>query len=196
MQKNIVQQGIELATVMHDGQFRKEHCLNGFKIPFIVHPIAVMFKVFVWGAGSETNQAAAACHDILEDTNVDAEVLKGNIGEDAYNIVCELTNTEPCESTALSPGEGKFLAGAKEAYLKSFATKSIDALIIKVADRLLNVMDFYRFDHKYAVKYFHKADSIWEILDNRWGEIEAKYGSGTVIAIKDDIEEVKRKIGA
>ena len=31
---------------------------------------------------------------------------------------------------------------SKEEYMASFATKSIDAIIIKIADRLCNVMDF------------------------------------------------------
>jgi hypothetical protein len=57
---------------------------------------------------------------------------------------------------------------SKELYIGSFKDKSDSALIIKVADRLMNVDDFYLGgDFKYSGKYLAKANALYLALEER-----------------------------
>lgn len=74
--------------------------------------------------------------------------------------------------------------------MASFATKSIDAVIIKIADRLCNVMDFQLTNPDYALKYMNKAKVLFETFEDRRVEIEKKYSRGTYLRIDVAISEL------
>lgn len=168
-----LQKAIELAVKFHANQFRKEHNAAGCRIPFIVHPMQVMKLVFDWGAGTPANLAAAICHDMLEDTDVTDDQLISVIGNDAYQIVNELTFHE-------QGADPRDKQEQKNAYLQTFATKSVNALVIKLADRACNVQDFINGgDGKYASKYARKAQPLYDAVMDRIDEIESVYGLKT-----------------
>lgn len=148
-------------VLFHDGQVRK-----GTGVPYAVHPIMVMNKIAEWGIIEYDMQAAALLHDVLEDTiytNVEAHIE--SYGMRAMQIVQELTFTGTKEE--------------KVQYLAKFGDsteKSVEALVIKVADRICNVRDFMVNDFHYAGKYHRKADALWEAFRDRQQEIIDRFG--------------------
>lgn len=97
--------------------------------PYIVHPIritsilrAVGFSEFV----QEDIMIAALLHDLLEDTNITVEEIRNQFGKKIASIVKELTKPEQ---------------GNKEEWLRSLENVSKEARIIKMADRIDNLMD-------------------------------------------------------
>lgn len=178
-----VQKAIELAVKFHANQFRKEHNAAGCRIPFIVHPIQVMKVIFDWGAGSEVNLAAAVSHDLLEDTDVTDNELFGTIGDPSYQIVQELTFHE-------QGADPRDRQDQKHVYLQTFAVKSVNALVIKLADRACNVQDFINGGDKYASTYANKAQPLYDAVINRIDEIESVYGSKTRLVIQHVVGEL------
>ena len=141
----------------HTGQCRKYSGL-----PFIVHPIEVCKTLSDWHIHNLDVLKAAICHDVLEDTFTTTESLEYEIGAKALSIVEELTYY----STIIS----------KDEYMRSFGTKSVEALVIKLADRMCNIKDFYVRDKRYAEKYFRKAEHLFNTMAAREGEIVFAYG--------------------
>lgn len=118
-------------------------------------------------------------HDVLEDTKVTYEELVVNIGQAPADIVQELS----------------FFGdkSEKDMYLASFTTKSIEALIIKIADRIANSLDFALSDPRYAVKYWNKANHLIQAYEMRVIEIKDKFGQHVVVAMDSSIAEVRAK---
>lgn len=153
---------IELAVKYHNGQYRKGE-LSVAKLPYIVHPIEVMTRLWMWGVGERYILDAAVCHDLLEDTKCTWEELLPVIGEQATNIVKELTYL---------PSVGY----DKDSYLEEFKNKSLEAVLIKTADRLCNVDDYYMSGEiEYAEVYFAKAKPVLLELDKRKEQITERF---------------------
>jgi len=146
-----LQHVLNLAYHAHSNQFRKYGML-----PYIFHPIEVTKTLWQWGIRDEYILAAALLHDTLEDTNISAEAIQHVAGSHVLSIVNELTFKGTSEE--------------KGAYLAGFATASIDALLIKVADRICNTRDFL--PDNYAGIYFNKAGCLWITLGHRRSEIK------------------------
>ena len=166
----MLKDAIDLAVKWHRHENRKEK-INGISIPYIIHPFQVMRSVWSWGAGTDVTMSASMLHDVLENTKLKYWELDGIIGEEAAKVVQELTY------------EGD--KDAKKEYMKTFRSSSIEALIIKVADRINNVQDFMMTKTDYAQKYFDKAKDLFDSLLIRKSEIEEKYGATTAQNIVD-----------
>jgi (p)ppGpp synthase/HD superfamily hydrolase len=179
MYKNEVEQ-IETATKwMMDkiSQLQRKGHVNWHTIPYFYHCVQVSNLVFKFGAGTVNNQLASMCHDVKEENfSVTHEELVSATNEEAAAIVEELTFYPDRMS--------------KEEYMASFATKSIDAVIIKIADRLCNVMDFKLTQPDYASKYMFKAIPLFNAFYAKKAEIVTKYGHETYSRIYLAIEEL------
>ena len=148
----------EIASAAHAGQTRK-HSM----IPYIIHPLRVADAI---GTINSTLTAAALLHDVLEDAPEDYEPnIKLRVPL-ALPIVKELTRTDDPTNTT-----------DKEAYLASFATKSIPALIVKLFDRYDNVADFARTSPSYAPKYAGKANTLYDIVGRSQSDLVSYAGS-------------------
>lgn len=149
-----INDAISFATESHKGQFRK----GSEELPFIVHPMDVFALVRSWGINNHAVLRAAICHDILEDCNVTQKQLSQVIGEESTRIVEELTFIPDAGSRLTKPKQ-------KQRYMDSFGEKSIEALVIKLADRILNTRDFLRSsnpsDKSYATKYLLRAKNLF-----------------------------------
>ena len=168
-----VYNAMEMALQFHGTTARKNK-IAGHSIPYITHPFNVMRMCYKVGAGTDVIVCAALNHDLIEDCGVNILTLKDGIGEDAALIVKELTCT-----------------GDKAEYLKSFETSSIEALVIKILDRIDNVKDFLESDPDYAMKYCEKANVLWEFFEKRIHEIDDFFGSSQVSrSINSLIEEM------
>jgi len=166
----MLKDAIDLAVKWHRPENRKGQ-INGMSLPYIIHPFQVMRSVWSWGAGTDVTLSASMLHDALENTNLTYYELDGVIGEEAAKVVQELTY------------EGD--KDAKKEYMKTFRSSSIDALIIKIADRINNVQDFMTTKPDYAQKYFDKAQDLFDALLLRKSEIEEKYGATTAQNVVD-----------
>jgi len=173
---NKLENAVLLAIKYHNGEYRKGK-VNGQSIPYIIHPINVMEAVWVWGAGTEVTLSASVTHDIKENTAIKHEELEFEIGKEAADIVTELTYEGGKEQ--------------KKEYMRTFHTSSIDALIIKIADRLDNVKGFMLTQPDYAQKYFDKAVDLFGALMSRLDEIKEKYGEQTSKNIVDSYISVQ-----
>ncbi|MHA2008562.1 MAG: HD domain-containing protein [Promethearchaeota archaeon] len=98
-------------------------------IPYVVHPIRVTMILKAAGFNEFENESlilAALFHDLLEDTDLSFKDLQKEFGNKVATIVRELTKPE--EFT-------------KKDWLQSFKNASKEAKVIKMADRIDNLMD-------------------------------------------------------
>lgn len=118
---------IEFAAKKHEYQKRKDKAAT----PYIMHPIGVAKLLWEKGEIRSSNVLTAAIlHDTLEDTNATAEEIKSLFGSRVLNTVQELSN-DPKLST-----EEK-----KQKQIDHAPFLSLDAQLIKLADRIYNVRD-------------------------------------------------------
>ena len=165
---------IELATKWHHGQHRKD-TINGYLLPYITHCIEGLKLLWTWGCGEEIILSAMVCHDLLEDTDCPPQEI-AKIHPRALELVGELTCT---------PDQNKY------EYMDSFARKSVEALVMKAADRICNVRDFQRTDPKYAEKYLGKASNLFLAVNDRAEEINHRFynkeTAAKIIAAKNNL---------
>jgi len=147
-----VQQALDFAAKAHAGQFR-----NDGITPYLLHPLEVFKKVRQWGVEDVQMLSAALLHDVVEDSSYTIHDIRESFGDRVASYVQELTY------------DGSI---SKSEYMKSFHNKSVQALVIKFADRLVNVNDFYQDGSSYAPKYFKKAAELFEAVFQRKDEIE------------------------
>lgn len=176
----IVQIAIDIANDVHRGQYRK-----GFmKLPYIVHPMAVLNRMNSWQIGSRQLLAACVLHDTLEDSD-DSDSVSSRIqqecGDQVLKYVRDLT---------LQGGENK------EIYIDSFHKKDIGSVLLKIADRLCNVDDFYSElnTRNYSYEYFRKADPIYKTFLRRSGECADCYSLATYRIIYNDLKGTADKL--
>ena len=145
----------DLAHRLHLGHYRK-----GNGVPYIKHVLDVC--AFLAQIGIPKDQypnvwMATYLHDTIEDVKtttpplIEAAILAATNNE-VLNIVKELT-FYPEKQT-------------KEEYINSIPSKSIWAILIKLADRYCNVKDFAESgDKKYALIYYKKFTPLYPCLD-------------------------------
>lgn len=149
------------ATATHFKQFRKVGL-----IPYASHCFEVQKMLVRCGVKDPIVLCAALAHDAIEDGWHYPEELKiFNPGhEKEIDKIVKLVNI-----LTLYPG------GCKDEYMQKFVTSCLDSFHIKCADRICNVTDFFSDDNKkYAEKYFHKADILWDRLNKENDEISKK----------------------
>jgi (p)ppGpp synthase/HD superfamily hydrolase len=140
----IVEAARALATKAHDGQFRKK---SGR--PYIEHPEAVVDRLIRRGITEPETLAAGWLHDVEEDTEVRL-IDHPEITPATRATVSELTCT-----------------GDKDAYLSSFATKSLAAVQVKLADRYCNLREgSLDMPPSWIVKYARSAGRLLFAIDN------------------------------
>jgi len=97
--------------------------------PYFAHPVrtaAILRAVGFSEFQNENLMIAALLHDLVEDTPITLNDIRKNFGEKVALIVKELTKPEK---------------GDKEEWIRSFENASEEAKIIKMADRIDNLMD-------------------------------------------------------
>lgn len=159
----IVKKAKTVATDAHKGQYRRGLDDKGNKVEYIKHPELVA-KILHEVKKSEKIAdlvAAAFLHDTLEDTDLKSSTIRRDFGDIVANLVKELTsNPEELEKL----GKEKYL-------MHKMLNMSSWGLVIKLADRLSNVMDIPKMfksdkekDVKWAKKYAEQTYNIIEEL--------------------------------
>ena len=127
MDHKLVLKAAQFASLKHRDQRRKDVEAS----PYINHPISVARVIAeVGGVDDPEILAAALLHDTLEDTDTSSEELDKEFGERVRNLVEEVTDDK-----RLPKGE------RKERQIKHAANISEGAVLIKLGDKISNVLD-------------------------------------------------------
>ena len=119
---------VKFATEKHAGQFRADGIT-----PYINHPLKVaeLVKKYKISKNIELIMAAAVLHDTLEDTYTSYRELEDKFGEIVASMVMEVTSASYMPKLV---GKGSYLK-------EKMCMMSNYALVIKLADRLANIID-------------------------------------------------------
>ncbi|MFA6929867.1 MAG: hypothetical protein WCT05_06030 [Lentisphaeria bacterium] len=132
----------ELATKYHTGQKRKGKA----GLPYIVHPEMVVKLLEEWGVPKTHPLLDIAWgHDLLEDTSITEQKILAVSSEEILENIKLLT----CKKN-------------KTEYMSDLANSgSLNAILVKAADRLCNTKDFIELKGKVcAGNYLKEADCI------------------------------------
>lgn len=173
---DLVKRARQFATEAHKGVFRNGKDMNGNKLEYITHPIAVSRIVNKYRSNQPIQEdltksiiAASLLHDTIEDVEwVTNDVIRENFGDFVAFLVGQLTSNPDVIK--------KF---GKESYLSSKMINMTDwGLYIKLADRLHNVSDVKtklasgkESDIKWANKYREQTINILKAVEagrNLW----------------------------
>ena len=106
--------------------------------------------------------------------------LAKDFGEETAEIVKELTHDPK--------------VNGKADYLKQFATASVPALVVKLADRYCNVADCLLTDPCRIEAYFGKSAVLIEVLQKRLPEISEKFGEDVGRAIASAFDSLQQTV--
>lgn len=129
----LVERAIIYATNVHDGMQRKKSTL-----PYILHPVEVAAIV----GSITTNQeviAAAALHDVVEDTEVKIQEIEKEFGKRVAQLVASETEDKRKEL----PAESTWKVRKEEALEVLKKTKDMDIKILFLGDKLSNMRSIY-----------------------------------------------------
>ena len=163
---------LKFVTKKHAGQFRADGVT-----PYIQHPIRVAELVVKYKKSRNIDQivAAALLHDVLEDTYTSYKELQDCFGEMIASMVMEVT------TASYMP----VLVG-KSNYLKhKMLDMSPYALVIKLADRLSNLMDCKSLPKEKVEKLIIDTEEIIDFLEEN---------RVLTVAQRDIVEEMKSQI--
>jgi len=126
----LVRKAYDFAKKAHQGQKRK----NGE--PFFNHPLAAAESIAQWGLDDQT-VAAALLHDVVEDTPHPLDEIEREFGKDVAFLVDGVTKV------------GKVRYRGVESRVENlrkfvlYLSKDIRVILIKLADRMHNMMTLY-----------------------------------------------------
>lgn len=165
----MVQEAIDFATKVHEGQYRK-----GTDRPYIVHPMEVG-KIVSTMTQDEEIISAAILHDTIEDCEgVDVNVLKEMFSARVAGIVSQE-----------SEDKSKTWMERKSATIERLKTAPIEVQMIGLADKLSNMRDIdrdypvcgeelwnrFRMKDKAMIGWYYKG--VREALREAFAETEA-----------------------
>lgn len=123
----------QTAVHAHDGQRRASG------EPFVAHPLAVAGLVAEWGMEADVI-AAALLHDVVEDTQMTLDDVRGQFGDPVAALVDGVTKLRLSGSPRLAANSPRREASNENLRkLLLASTKDIRVLMLKLADRLHNM---------------------------------------------------------
>ena len=143
---SLLDRAIEFAVRAHAGTERR-----GKGFPYIVHPMEAMAIVATMTPDQEV-LAAAALHDVVEDTDVTVEEIRAAFGDRVASLVA-------CESDIVLAelSEEASWPVRKQAAIDRLAAASHDAKVVALGDKLSNMRAIAR---DYAVR----GDALWNLF--------------------------------
>lgn len=125
----VVENAIRVAAEAHKSQKRKS---SG--IPYIAHPMGVCLILVKAGFHEESILAAAALHDVVEDTALTFEDLEGTFSDEVLQYVREMT-----EEKETLEGAKRSWRDRKRDHIEVMQQASLGARAIELADKLHNL---------------------------------------------------------
>lgn len=131
---------VKRISILHDGQKR-----IGTDFPYVIHPIAVCEILYNHGVTDTNVLFAALLHDTLEDTTITKDEIIELTNENVYHLVLILTKEK-----RYNP----------DAYFSEIA-KNKNAKLIKVADRISNLMDSVTTNQAFRKRYVDETEKYF-----------------------------------
>ena len=144
MDTSLLDEAIIFATKAHAGTERR-----GKGFPYIVHPLEAVAIVATLTTDQEL-LAAAALHDVIEDTDVTADQLRERFGDRVTKAVIAESEV-PVEELSLEASWHQ----RKEAAINRLAGASLDSKMVALGDKLSNMRAIDR-DHD------ELGDDLWK----------------------------------
>ncbi len=160
-----VQRAIDFAIEAHEGQKRKSGD------PYVVHPLLVSCIVAYYG-GDEAMICASLLHDVVEDTNFSTEDVSRIFGEDVASLVDGLTKIVEIREEELPPAaSNQKLVAAALSFRKMLiaSIKDIRALVIKLCDRLHNMLTLDALPEKKRIRISEETLVVYAPIAHRLG---------------------------
>ena len=161
--RDVVESMKRLATMMHN---RDTHSRKYTHSPYITHPAKVVEMLRSWGYSADEMidaliLATAWGHDLLEDTKATEDQIMcaaGIFGPRILNCIRELT---------FNPGEAgeEERSRLKNHYLQNLSKSSWEIVVVKMADRLCNTLDFCASGDPWAAEYLKLGAPLFERID-------------------------------
>lgn len=165
--ENKVRAALGFATLVHD---EKRYGAD----PYSRHLQDVVDVLLRYNVTDKNVLAAGYLHDVLEDTWVNEKTLANLFGERVMELV-----------DAVSDGEGKNRAEKKAAMYPKVRNVGIDALTVKLADRIANVTHSIAANnipmflmYKKENPHFTKELRVLGQLDEMWAEVDSLFIKG------------------
>lgn len=152
----LLDRAIIFAVKAHAGTERR-----GKGFPYIVHPMEAVEIVATITPDQEL-LAAAALHDVVEDTEISADEIREEFGDRIANLVVAESDVFP-EGVS----EEESWRARKQAAIDRLAAAPRDAKIVALGDKLSNMRAIAR-------DYATKGDELWKIFhapdpsDHEW----------------------------
>ena len=146
----IVSEAIIFAVRAHDGMRRKKS-----DAPYILHP---MEAAVIVGTMSDDQEliAAAALHDVVEDTDITIEEIEEKFGKRIKELVASETEDKRAD---LPPAETWRIR--KEESLEDLKnTDDIGVLMVWIGDKLANMRSIYR-------EWKVEGDAMWQKFNQK-----------------------------
>lgn len=156
MDSTILDKALHFAVDAHANTERR-----GKGFPYIVHPLEAVAIVATITPDQEM-LAAAALHDVVEDTDISIDTIREEFGD---RVAC-LVDSES-EQKVEGKSETESWHERKQAAINRLANASHDAKIIAMGDKLSNMRAIYR-------DYNEIGDELWKIFhakdskDHEW----------------------------
>jgi len=164
MDTSLTDKAVIFATKAHSGTPRK-----GTQMPYITHPMEAMAIVATMTDRQEL-LAAAALHDVVEDTPVTLEELRHEFGDEVAEWVFYETSPSEEETTWQE---------RKQANIDRLAAAPLEAKMVAIGDKLSNLRAIVR-------DYRRLGDALWcRFNAPQGGKDVAWYYRGLGEALKD-----------
>lgn len=126
--------------------------------PYIAHPreVRVILKKYASGHISPEQEAAAICHDVVEDTNMTLNDVRNELGDEVANLVSWLTDVS-------KPTDGNRRI-RKNMDLQHTAGAPPAAKSIKLADLISNSSSIVQHDPNFARVYLREKAALMQVL--------------------------------
>lgn len=179
----MIEKAKELATRAHYGQFRK-YCDP--PVPYVVHPLEVAERVSQLDIADEQRKTKMICaailHDVIEDCpQISEQEIVNVCGLEVLLLVKELTNP--------SKGVKAPRAVRKQMDRDHLKTVSLDAKIIKLIDRTVNIRDFDACNDVGFIRlYISESRQLLETIGDAHPELAA--------GLENEMQKLENKINA
>ena len=164
---DLLDRAIIYAVKAHAGTERR-----GKGFPYIIHPMEAVEIVATITPDQEL-LAAAALHDVVEDTEISAEDIRREFGDRIANLVV-------AESDEVVEGmsEEESWHGRKQAAIDRLAKAPRDAKIVAMGDKLSNMRAIAR-------DYATRGDALWNIFHVKDPEEHEWHYRGLAASLSD-----------
>lgn len=167
MSDEVLNKALIFAVNAHTGMKRK-----GTNTPYIVHPMEAVAIVASMTDDREII-AAAALHDVVEDTQYTIDDIKNEFGDKVARLVASESEDKRPELP-----ESETWKIRKEETLEHLKNASIETKMITLGDKLSNIRAIYR-------DYLNLGDKLWERFNVKDKNEHAWYYSSIVNLLSD-----------